>query len=361
MKVSIVKLTLPDKVLDQIRETLKSGMWAETRDVRELEKEFADYCGVTKCRAVNNGTAALISILGALNLEPEAEVICPSFTFIATANCLKLFNLKPVFADIDPLTFNINPESIREKVSDKTAAILAVDLFGLCADYDAIDEIAEDNDIVVLEDACQAHGAEYKGHKAGSFGKAAAFSLYPTKNMFCGAEGGLVTTNDEDLYTHVNRFVNHGQSAKYVHTELGYNFRMPAVAGIGARYSLSVLDENNKKRIQNAELYNDLLGDIDSIQLPTCPKDYTHVYHQYTIRSANRDAMVEELIKNQIGFGIHYKIPIHKQKYYMESGYDATSLPVTEKAAAEVISLPIHPELTEEQIHFVADVIKNFV
>jgi len=359
MKVNIVKLTLPDEVLQEVKDVLKSGMWAGGKPVASLEKEFSDYCGVKYCKAVNNGTAALMSIFGTLGLKPGDEVIIPSFSFIATANCLIPFGLKPVFADIDPQTYTLDPESVREKISPKTKAIMPVHLYGLCADMDAFSKIAAEHNLFLVDDACQAHGAEYKGKKAGSLGIASGFSLYPTKNMFCGGEGGLVTTNDETLYGKISRFINHGQSQKYIHTEIGYNFRMNAVSGVVARYSLKMLDLNNQKRVKNAELYNDLLSKINQVETPICPKGFSHVYHQYTIRCKKRDKLAEFLHQSDIGFGIHYKIPIHKQQFYKNLGYDII-LPETEKASSEVISLPIHPMLTEEEIHYVASKIKDF-
>jgi perosamine synthetase len=359
MKVPIVQLSLPDDVLDEVKTALKNGMWAEGKPVRDLEKEFAEYCKVKFCRAVNNGTNALISILACMELSPGDEIICPSFTFIATSNSMTLFGIKPVFADIDPKTYNISPDSIRKKITKKTKGIMTVDLFGLCANYDDILKIAKENKLAVIEDACQAHGAELNGKKTGSFGIASGFSLYPTKNMFCGGEGGLITTNDEDLYKKMDRFVNHGQSEKYVHPEIGFNMRLQSSNGIIARYSLKNLDKNNAKRIENAKLLNDLLSNIKGITIPTCGSNYKHVYHQYTIRSDKRDKLADELAKNDIGFGIHYKIPIHKQMLYKELGYN-DKLPETEKASNEVISLPVHPALSEDQIRFVADIITKF-
>jgi dTDP-4-amino-4,6-dideoxygalactose transaminase len=223
---------------------------------------------------------------------------------------------------------------------------------------DEIHEIANEYNLHVIEDACQSHGAEIRGKKAGNLGEIAAFSLYPTKNMFAAGEGGLITTNNQELYEKINRFVNHGQSEKYVHTEMGFNFRMPAVAGVVARYSLSQLPINNKKRIANAKLYNELLQNVDGLVNPTTPEGYTHVFHQYTVRVPKRDALAEELSKNEIGYGIHYKIPIHMQEAYKDMA--ATSLANTEKLADEVISIPVHPLLSEEQIRFVASTIKKF-
>lgn len=358
MKVPIVQLQLPESVLEEAKEVLKTGMWVEGTPVRALEQEFAEFTGAKYCRAVNSGTSALLSIIYGLDLQPYDEVIIPSFSFIATANCLIPFRVKPIFADIEPKTFNLAPKSIREAITPKTKAIMPVHLYGLCANMVEIQEIANEHNIPVIEDSCQSHGAEFNGKKAGNLGEIAAFSLYATKNMFAGGEGGLITTNNQELYEKINRFVNHGQSEKYIHTEMGFNFRMPSVAGVIARYSLSQLPENNKKRIVNAKLYDELLQKVEGLVVPTVPEGYTHVYHQYTIRVPNRDNLAEELSKHQIGYGIHYKIPIHLQDVYKGKG--SVSLEATEKIANEVISLPVHPLLSEEQIRFVASIIEKF-
>lgn len=359
MEVPIVRLSLSDEVLEEATKVLKSGRWIGGKPIRDLEEEFADYCGTKYCKAVNNGTSALLAIYYSLGLKPGDEVIIPSFSFIATANCLKPFGLKPVFADIDPITFNIDLESIRKKITPKTKAIMPVHLYGLCADMKGINELAEEKELIVIEDACQAHGAEIDGgKKAGNLGKIAAFSLYPTKNMFCGGEGGLITTNDEELYDRIQLFTNHGQSKKYIHTDIGFNFRMSALNGTIALYSLHHLEENNSKRQKNAEIYNNLLRDIEGITIPIHPKNFRHVYHQYTIRSSKRDELSEILKQNKIGFGVHYRISIHQQEVYTKLG--VKDLLETEKASSQVISLPIHPLLSKDQIKFVAEIIRKF-
>ncbi len=358
MKVPIVQLSLPDSVLEEAKELLKSGMWVEGKPVRSLEQEFAEYTGAKYCRAVNSGTSALLAIMYGVNLQPDDEVIIPSFSFIATANCMIPFRVKPIFADIDPSTFTMSPKSIEAAISSKTKAIMPVHLYGLCANMKEIQEIADKHNLLVVEDACQAHGAEYFGKKAGNLGEIAAFSLYPTKNMFAAGEGGLITTSNKELYEKINRFVNHGQSEKYVHTEMGFNFRMPAVAGLVARHSLAQLPSSNRKRNKYAKLYNEMLTDIPGITTPIIPKGFGHVFHQYTIKVPKRDKLADELAKNEIGYGIHYKIPIHMQDVYRSNTY--TPLTVTEQVANEVISLPVHPLLTEEQIEFVSIIIKKF-
>jgi len=358
MKVPIVKLQIPDHLLEDVNNVLKSGMWVEGPPVRELEQKFAEFIGTKYCRAVNNGTSALLSIIYGLNFNRGDEIIIPSFSFIATANCMIPFGIKPVFADIDIQSFTLSPQSVKKAISSKTKAIMPVHLYGLCANMKEINEIADKNDLIVIEDACQSHGAEIHGKKAGNLGEIAAFSLYPTKNMFSGGEGGLITTNNIELYEKIDRFVNQGQSQKYLHTEMGFNFRMPAIAGVIAKYSLTTLEENNKKRIKNAHVYNELFQDVSDVIIPEVPKGYTHVFHQYTIRVPKRDGLADFLSQHEIGYGIHYKIPIHQQPIYQI--LEQISLKNTEVAANQVISLPIHPFLTNDQIHFVANTIKQY-
>ncbi|HMF31339.1 MAG TPA: DegT/DnrJ/EryC1/StrS family aminotransferase [Candidatus Lokiarchaeia archaeon] len=361
MKVPIVQLggIIPPEVLDEVQQSLSSGMWADSNHIHELEEEFAHYIGVEHCRAMTSGTAALLSMAYAAGLSAGDEVIMPSFTFIATANCLWPFGAKPVFVDIDPTTFNLDPTLIEDAITPQTKAILPVHLFGLCSDMDPINGIAEKHGLAVLEDACQAHGATYGGKKAGNLGFASAFSLYPTKNMVCGGEGGFVTTNDETFMDKVKMFINHGQQAKYVHTALGFNFRLTEVAAVIAKWSLSVLDENNACRVAIAAQYNEGLGAVSQVKVPEVPEGRGHVFHQYTIRAERRDELATFLQDHEIGYGIHYMTPIHLQPYYKDQGY-APSLPVTEQTCKEVISLPMNPVLTDEQVEFVVATIKEF-
>lgn len=350
---------VPPHVLAQVLESLKSGIWADSKHVQELEKDFAKYIGTKFCRAVSNGTAALLAMIYAADLKVGDEVIVPSFSFIATANCLLVSGATPKFVDIDPATFNLDPDLVSKAITPKTKAILPVHLYGLCADMAPLQELAEKHNLILFEDACQAHGATYKGKKAGNLSLAGAFSLYPTKNMICGGEGGLVTTNDETFINKVRLFVNHGQTAKYVHEAMGFNFRLIEIAGIIGKWSLSVLDENNQKRAAIAKRYNDGLAEISQVKTPIIPEGRTHVFHQYTIRAQKRDKLAEHLQKSEIGYGIHYGTPIHLQQFYKARG-NPPHLPITEQLAKEVISLPIHPSLTDEQVDFVIATIKAF-
>ncbi len=350
---------IPPHVLAQVQESLSSGMWADFKHVHELEEAFAKYIGVKYCRAVSNGTAALLAMVHAAGLKAGDEVIVPSFSFVASANCLLVAGAKPKFVDIDAATFNLDPTLVAKSITPKTKAILPVHLYGLCADMDPLREVAEKYHLMVLEDACQAHGATYKGKEAGNLSLAGGFSLYPTKNMICGGEGGLVTTNDEAFINTVRLYVNHGQAAKYTHTALGFNFRLIEVAGVIAKWSLSVLDDNNRKRVSIAKRYVEGLSKISQIKLPVTPTGRTHVFHQFTIRAQRRDDLVVQLQKNEIGYGIHYATPIHLQQFYKDQG-NSPRLPVTEQAAKEVLSLPMHPFLTDEQVDFVISTIKAF-
>ncbi|MHA1889403.1 MAG: DegT/DnrJ/EryC1/StrS family aminotransferase [Promethearchaeota archaeon] len=359
MKVPIIKINIDDEVINDVVEVLKSGIWAESSNVHALEHEFAEYIAVKHARAVNNGTAALICALHAIGIRKGDEVLVPSFTFIASVNSILYFGAKPVFVDINQDTFNLDVNDLEKKIGEKTRAIMPVHLYGLSSDMDPINEIANAYDLKVIEDACQAHGAEYKGKKCGALGHVAAFSLYPTKNMPCGGEGGMITTNDEKIFNEAKLYSNHGQSEKYIHSSIGFNFRMQETNAVVARYALKKLDSDNQKRRKNARLYDELLSDVKEVTPPAVPKGYHHVYHQYTIKVERRDQLAEHLRENQVGFGIHYGIPVHQQQSIKNLGY-SMRLPVTERIAREVLSLPIHPNLNDDQIHFVVSTIKEF-
>ncbi|NMC04196.1 MAG: DegT/DnrJ/EryC1/StrS family aminotransferase [Candidatus Lokiarchaeota archaeon] len=359
MKVPVVQLGLDEQTVKDAAEVLKSGMWADGKNVKALEEEFARYIGAKHARAVNNGTAALICALYGVGIKPGDEVLVPSFTFIATSNTILECGAKPVFVDVDRGTFNMSVEDAKKKVTKKTRAIMPVHLYGLSVDMDGLKEIATKNNLKIIEDACQAHGAGYKGKKVGGIGDVAAFSLYPTKNMVCGGEGGIVTTNDDEVMNRVKLYANHGQAQKYVHASIGFNFRMQEVNGVIARASLKLLDANNKKRQENAAFYNAAFKGVSQVETPIVPAGYEHVYHQYTLKVKNRDKLAQHLQKNEIGYGIHYGIPIHEQQSMKSAGITAR-LPVTEALAKEVISLPVHPLLSREQLDFVAKTIKSF-
>lgn len=356
--ISIAKPLIGEEEKQAVLEVLDSGMLAQGPRVKAFEEAFAEMCGVNHAVATSSGTTALHIALLAHKVGPGDEVITTPFTFIASANSILFTGAKPVFVDIDPVTFNIDPDEIAKAITPKTKAIIPVHLFGLVADMDPIMALAEEHNLAVIEDACQSHGAEYKGKRAGSFGTG-TFSLYPTKNM-TSAEGGMITTNDEDLAHQCQVIRQHGMRRRYYHDELGFNFRMTDVHAAIGNAQLKKLEGFNEARIANAKYLSENLRGVIT---PTVPEGYRHVYHQYTIRvpDGRRDDLIAYLKENEIGCGVYYPVPIHQQTYYtQELGYDQT-LPEAEKAAEQVVSLPVHPALSQEDLEKIVATINAFM
>lgn len=342
--------------------------WAEVLDsmqlflgpnTRAFEQEFAEYCGVNHAIGVSDGTQALHLALRALDIGPGDEVITVANTFIATLEAICLVGAVPVFVDIDPVTYTMDIAQIESRITPRTRAILPVHLYGQCADMDPILEIARKWNLYVIEDACQAHGAEYKGRKAGSMGTLGAFSFYFSKNLGAYGEGGMVTTQDPDIARRVRILRDHGSERRYEHDSFGLNGRLDELQAAVLRIKLRCLDEWNNRRRENAAIYNTALegcGVERPVELVGC----RHVYHLYVIRTRNRDALRDHLMNKGIGTGIHYPIPCHLQPPYRKYGFGEGSLPVTEAAAREILSLPMYAELTQEQILRVAEEIRLF-
>lgn len=359
IKVPIAKPIIGEEEIENVVEVLKSGMIAQGPKVMEFEEKFANWIGAKYGIATNSGTSALHVALLACGIGEGDEVITTPFTFIASGNAIVYTGATPVFADIDLDTYTIDPDKIEDLITDKTKAILPVQLYGQAADMDKIREIAEKHDLKIIEDAAQAHGAEYNGEKVGTLGVMACFSFYPTKNMTT-SEGGMITTNDEELAKKAQMFRAHGASERYHHDEIGYNFRMTDIAAAIGLAQLNVIDEFNNKRISNANYLNEQLKDVEGIVTPKSPDNYKHVYHQYTIlvEKGNRDDWVEFLTNKGIGTGIHYPIPLYNQPIYKKLGIEG-DCPLAEKAADNVISLPVHPSLTKEDLDLVVDAVKE--
>lgn len=359
IKVPIAKPIIGEEEIENVVEVLKSGMIAQGPKVMEFEEKFANWIGAKYGIATNSGTSALHVALLACGIGEGDEVITTPFTFIASGNAIVYTGATPVFADIDLDTYTIDPDKIEDLITDKTKAILPVQLYGQAADMDKIREIAEKHDLKIIEDAAQAHGAEYNGEKVGTLGDMACFSFYPTKNMTT-SEGGMITTNDEELAKKAQMFRAHGASERYHHDEIGYNFRMTDIAAAIGLAQLNVIDEFNNKRISNANYLNEQLKDVEGIVTPKSPDNYKHVYHQYTIlvEKGNRDDWVEFLTNKGIGTGIHYPIPLYNQPIYKKLGIEG-DCPLAEKAADNVISLPVHPSLTKEDLDLVVDAVKE--
>lgn len=353
--IPIAKPIIGEEEKKAVLEVLDSGIIAQGKRVQEFEEKFAEYCGTKYGVAVNSGTAALHVALMAAGIKEGDEVITTPFSFIATGNSILFVGAKPVFADIDEKTYNISPEKIAEKVTGKTKAIMPVHLFGQACEMDGIRKIAEENDLKIIEDACQSHGSDYKGKKVGSLGDAGCFSFYPTKNMTT-SEGGIITTDDEKLAEMAKIYRNHGQVKRYYHDYLGYNLRMTDICAAIGLEQLKKLGGFNDARISNSAYLNEKLGDL----APYVAEGIKHVYHQYTIRVKDRDDVVKKLNDAGVGTGVYYPVPINEQNYYKDLGYSMDT-PISSEVAKEVLSLPVHPSVSKEDLDFIAEKIKELI
>ena len=356
--ISIAKPLIGAEEKQAVLEVLDSGMLAQGPRVKAFETAFAEMCGVDHAIATSSGTTALHVALLANNIGPGDEVITSPFTFIASANSILFVGARPVFVDIDPVTFNVDPAKIEAAITPRTKAIMPIHLFGLVAAMDAIQQIAAKHGLVIIEDACQAHGAEYKGKRAGSFGTG-TFSLYPTKNI-TSAEGGMITTQDAEIARSCRAIRHHGMRRRYYHDELGFNFRMTDVHAAIGLAQIQKLERFNAVRSQNAQFLSENLRDV---VVPTIPEGYKHVFHQYTIRvtQGRRDALIAHLKENNIGCGVYYPVPIHQQTYYTQELKYNAHFSEAEKAAAEVLSLPVHPALTPADLATIVSAVNEFM
>lgn len=318
-------------------------------EVTAFEERFADYCRVAHCRAVNSGTSALHLALLASGIGPGDEVITVSMTFVATTAAILYSGAKPVFVDVDPVTWTMNPAAIEAAITPRAKAILPVHLHGLMADMDPIMSIARRHGLVVIEDAAQAHGAEYKGRRAGSIGDIGCFSFYPGKNLGAFGEGGAITTDQPELARRVSLLRDWGQETKYNHVIAGYNYRMDSIQGAVLNVKMDHIDSWTEARRSVARHYDELLSGLP-VARPRPPSHSRHVYHIYAVRLPRRDEALGILQDARIGAGIHYPVPVHLQRAYAELGYGPGALPVTERLANEFLSLPIYPELPPEQV-----------
>jgi dTDP-4-amino-4,6-dideoxygalactose transaminase len=366
MKVPFLDLraqyeSIKNEVSETIQNVLDSTAFSGGLFVEKFEEEFSKFCGCNHCIGVGSGTEALWLTLMALGVDRGDEVITVPNTFIATAEAISYCGAKPVFVDIDEKTYNMAPNLIEEEITRNTKAIIPVHLFGQMADMDPIMEIGRKYKIFVIEDACQAHGAEYKGHKAGSIGDAAAFSFYPGKNLGAYGEAGAVVTNRNEIERKVRMLRDHGQLKKYYHDHIGWNSRMDGIQGAVLSVKLQKLEEWNESRRKNAKIYTNLLSGTNGIVTPWESIDRKHVYHIYSIRIKMRDLLLNTLRNRNIHCSIHYPVPIHMQNAYKYLNLEKGSYPVSEKCAEEIISLPMYPELKESDIEFVTEEIKKVI
>jgi dTDP-4-amino-4,6-dideoxygalactose transaminase len=361
--ISIAAPEISQEEINAVNEVLKSGMLAQGPKVAELESLFAEYCGTKHALAVNSGTAAIHAALFAAGIGPADEVITTPFSFIATINPIIMVGAKPVPVDIDIETFNIDPAKIEAAVTDKTKAIIPVHLYGQPCDHAAIDAIAKKHNLKVIEDACQAVGATYGDKKAGNLGDLACFSLYATKNIMCG-EGGLVTTNSDEYADAIKRFRQHGMSGPYQYEHLGYNYRMSDLHAAIAIEQLKKVEKFNEARRRNAALFDQGLKDVKHLVLPKIAAGRTHVYHQYTVRitpefKLSRQEFIDALREREIGAGVYYPKPLHTIPHISKYGYKPGDFPVAEQLCEEVISLPVHPRVSEGDVEQIVSTIKE--
>ncbi|HEY8635613.1 MAG TPA: DegT/DnrJ/EryC1/StrS family aminotransferase [Candidatus Dormibacteraeota bacterium] len=338
---------------------LESGQLAQGPVVEAFESEFAAWCGARHAVAVNSGTAALHLLLLAHGIKEGDEVITTPFTFVASANAALFVGARPVFVDIESDTYCLDPSRVEAAITPKTRAIVPVDLYGQAAQIPELRAIAERHGLVLIEDACQAHGAAIGARKAGALGVSASFSFYPTKNMTT-AEGGMVTTDDPDVAAKVGVLRQHGASHRYHHDVLGYNFRLTDIAAAIGRAQLAKLDRFNEIRRRNASVLDEGLAGIPGVVTPRERRGYRHVYHQYTVRiEHNRDRFQERLLELGVGSAVHYAVPVHRQPLYVELGYGDVSMPASEAAASQVLSLPVHPGVTESDLDRIIDSVRK--
>ena len=349
------------EVLPMITVAMADGAFIGGEQVSCFEEEFAKFCDSSYCAGVNSGTDALRFALMAIGVGPGDEVITVPNTFIATTEAISQAGAKPVFVDVYPDTCNMDVSKIEEKISKNTKAIIPVHLYGQPADMDQVLTIAQENGIGVIEDACQAHGAMYKNKKAGSMGSVGCFSFYPGKNLGAFGEGGAIVTQDESIAQKIRMIRDHGQRKKYFHDLEGYNGRLDAIQAGVLRIKLKRLNDWNKLRLQNAGYYTELLSEVPAVMLPLEAEFATSVYHLYVILIDDRDGLQNHLNSKGIASGLHYPLPLHLQKAYDHLGYNKGDFPVAENIADRLLSLPMFPELTREQIEYVVESIKEYI
>ena len=360
MKINMAEMYVDDEIKNATIKVLESKRYVKGQQAKEFENEFSKFVGAKYGITTNSGTSALHIAMLSIGLKKGDEVIVPSHTFIATASPLIHIGAKPVFAEIDEKTYTIDANDVRKKITDKTKAIIPVHLYGHPADMDEIKEIADKYSLKIIEDACQAHGAEYKGKKVGIIGDMAAFSFFPSKNMTVAGDGGIIVTNNEEYATRAKALVDQGRLAgkKYEHDFVGFNYRMSELLAAIGRVQLKHLPRWIENRRAAAKIYNELL-EGENIVIPFEARWAKHVYHLYVIRCKRRDELKEFLKEKNIATGIHYPIPVHLQPAMKE--YGNVKLEITEKFAKEVLSLPMHPQLKKEDVEYVADSIKEWL
>jgi dTDP-4-amino-4,6-dideoxygalactose transaminase len=365
MKIPVFDLA---RARDRIRQPLL-GRWQSLLDrtsfvggdeVEEFERAYADYLGVEGCVGVANGTDALVIALRALDLHPGDEVIVPAFTFVATASAVVLAGGRPVFADVEPDTLNLDPARVAEQIGERTVGVIGVHLYGRPFDVAAIEKLCRENGVWLVEDAAQAHGAICRGKKVGGFGRLATWSFYPAKNLGCFGDGGAVTGNDSDLLERVRRLANHGRQGHYHHVEVGTNSRLDALQAAVLNCRLPHLDSDNARRREVARAYRDGLTGVGDLELLLDAEETLPVYHQFTIRTGSRDGLKTHLAARDIGSAVHYPEGLHQQPALSALVPQGPALPVATRAGQEVLCLPMFPEITDGEVDHVGHAVRDF-
>jgi len=365
VKIPLVDLkaqyhSIKDEILEAVSSVMEESAFIGGSHVRKFESDFAEFCGAKCCIGVGNGTDAIFIALKSLGIGPGDEVITAANSFIATSEIITLLGAKVVFCDVSEVNRNIDPELISYKITEKTRAIIPVHLYGQPADMDSIVKIADENSLHIVEDCAQAHGARYKGKRVGTFGKVGCFSFYPGKNLGAYGDGGAIVTDGEDMAKKMRMYANHGRSEKYNHEFEGVNSRLDGMQAAVLNVKLKYLEEWNLKRNKNAKIYNDKLKSVGDIKIPAIAGDRDHVFHLYVIRSKKRDRLKGFLADNGIFCGIHYPIALPNLKAYKYLKHKPEDFPVSSGLQDEILSLPMFPELTAEQIDYVVSKIKEF-
>lgn len=353
-------LSISEEIDTALRQVIDTTAFSGGPFVERFEEQFAAYCQSRYAIGVGSGTEALWLALLALGIGRGDEVITVPNTFIATVEAISLCGARPVFADVDERSYTMDPVLLEQAITPRTRAVIPVHLFGQTADMAPILKIARSHGLYVIEDACQAHGAEFKGKRAGSMGDAGCYSFYPGKNLGAYGEAGCIVTNNAGFAENLRKLRDHGQSKRYYHELIGVNGRMDGIQGAVLEVKLKYLDAWNRGRRRNAGIYNNLLEDVEGIVTPKEMSYAKHVYHIYAIRAQNREALAKALAEKGIACGIHYPVPIHLQNAYNFTGGKKGTFPVAERCAQEFLSLPMYPELTSEQIKNVVREVKNF-
>ncbi|MCK4463857.1 MAG: DegT/DnrJ/EryC1/StrS family aminotransferase [Candidatus Omnitrophica bacterium] len=364
MKIPISDLKAQYKLLKKeidkaIKKVLEDQAFILGKEVEILEGQISSYCSVKYAAGVNSGTDALILALDTIGVKEKDEVITTPFTFVATAEAIVRIRAKPVFVDIDPQTYNINPALIEDKITKKTKAILPVHLYGLCADMDPILKIAKKYNLKVLEDCAQAIGSEYKGKKAGSMGDVAVISFYPGKNLGCFGDGGMVVTNNKETYERIRLLRNHGSVRKYYHDVLGYNSRLDNLQAAVLSVKLSYLDRWINGRIKNAHFFSEALKKC-AVLTPYTPEGYKHSFHLYVLQSKNAVKITKYLAKNGIDSRTYYPLPLHLQRCFDYLGHRRGDFPESERLSRESFAIPVYPELKISEERYIVNKIKHF-